>query len=72
MQKLVALITLFCGGGTGEQRSREGCRGVKGVSSPAYVPLSAVDPVANLYFLTEGVGLVPVVPQVGVGAHLHR
>lgn len=55
-----------------EQRSREGCKGVKGGSSPAYVPLSVIDPVANLDFLTEGVGLVPVVPQVGVRAHLHR
>lgn len=40
------------------------------VSALAYIPSSVIDPVANLVFLTDGVGLVPVIPQVGVGTHL--
>lgn len=37
---------------------------LNGVSCLAYVPLSVVDPVADLIFLAEGIRLVPVIPQV--------
>lgn len=37
----------------------------------AYIPLPVIDPVANLVFLTGGISLVPVIPQVWVGSHLH-